>query len=218
MKIIIAGVGRLGSQIAYALGGPGSEVTVIDTVRDHLNAMKEPVHARRIAGDACDLAVLERAGGRAAELLIAATGDDEDNLVISLLAKRQLGVARVVARVNDPDNAWLFDSRWGVDVALPAETALISLIQEAAGASDTVALMRLASAGVNIIETTIEARSRGAGRTLSELQLPPGCVVVAVIRHGRPSVPGPTWRLEPGDELLVVAQAVTSDAIRTVFQ
>ncbi len=113
-----------------------------------------------MAGDACEPVLLERAGALTCDLVIAATGRDEDNLVISLLAKRQFGVARVAARVNDAENAWLFDGRWGVDVAVPAATPLISLIEEATGATDTVALLRLSKAGVEVIETAITEDSR----------------------------------------------------------
>ena len=145
-----------------------------------------------MAGDACEPTVLEDAGALTTDLLVAATGDDEDNLVISLLAKRQFAVPRVAARVNDTDNGWLFDHHWGVDVAVPAATPLISLIEEATGATDTVALLRLSKAGVNVIETAITPHSRAVGHALADITLPAGTVVAAVIRNGEPTVPSPT--------------------------
>ena len=125
---------------------------------------------------------------------------------------------RVVARVNDTDNAWLFDSRWGVDVAVPAATPLISLIEEATGATDTVALLRLSKAGVNVIETAITPHSRAVGHTLADITLPSGTVIAAVIRNGEPTVPGPQFQLQPGDELLVVSEAATGQDIDAAFQ
>jgi trk system potassium uptake protein TrkA len=146
------------------------------------------------------------------------TGDDEDNLVISLLATRQFAVPRVAARVNDPENAWLFDQAWGVDVALPASAPLISLIEEAAGTADTVALLRLSKAGVNVIETAITTDSRAAGRTVAEVSSPPGTVVAAVIRDGRPVVPDPQFLLRAGDELLLVSETANANDVHTAFQ
>ncbi|MCX4595849.1 NAD-binding protein [Streptomyces sp. NBC_01549] len=152
------------------------------------------------------------------DLLIAATGNDEDNLVVSLLAKRQFAVPRVAARVNDAENAWLFDRRWGVDTAVPAATPLISLIEEATGATDTVALLRLSKAGVDVTETAITPRSLAAGRTLAEITLPAGALIATVVRDGQPNVPTPETRLQPGDELLVVSHAATEQEIHAAFQ
>jgi K+ transport systems, NAD-binding component len=170
-----------------------------------------------VAGDACELTVLEDAGAHTMDLLVAATGEDEDNLVISLLAKRQFAIPRVAARINDTDNTWLFDHHWGVDVAVPAATPLISLIEEATGAADTVALLRLRKAGVNLIETAITPHSRAVGHPLADITLPAGTVVAAVIRNGKPTVPGPGFQLQPGDELLVVSQAATGQDIDAAF-
>ncbi|MFC7261377.1 potassium channel family protein [Streptomyces lutosisoli] len=143
MNVIIAGAGRLGTQIAQVLAATHNEVTLIDADDDRVATLEGRVPVRLIAGDACEPTLLEHAGALTAVLVIATTGDDEDNLVISLLAKRQFSVPRVAARFNDADNARLFDGRWGVDVAVPAATPLISLIEEATGATDTVALLRL---------------------------------------------------------------------------
>ena len=125
---------------------------------------------------------------------------------------------RVAARINEPENGWLFDQRWGVDVGVPAAASLISLVEEGTDTVDTVALMRLAKAGVNLIETVISAASRAAGRTLGEIPLPPGTVVAAAVRDGRPTVPDAAFRLEPGDELLVVSDTARADDIHAAFQ
>jgi trk system potassium uptake protein TrkA len=218
MKILIAGAGRLGQQAAHLLAATGHQVTVIDQDRKRLDRLG-PEHLHRLVhGDACEPAILESAGALAADLLLAATGEDEDNLVIALLAKRQFDIGRVIARVNDPGDAWLFDGRWGVDVALPAAAPLVSLIEEAAGLTDTIGLLRLASAGVTLIETHVGDRSTAAGRTVADLTLPSGTLVATVIHDGHPRVPGDDYRLQPGDTVLLVTDTATEKDIHNAFQ
>ncbi|MET8036302.1 TrkA family potassium uptake protein [Streptomyces sp. NPDC005345] len=218
MNVIITGAGRLGTQIAQVLAAAHNDVTLIDADDDRVATLEGRVPVQLIAGDACEPALLEHAGALTADLVIATTGDDEDNLVISLLAKRQFSVPRVVARFNDADNAWLFDGRWGVDVAVPAATPLISLIEEATGATDTVALLRLSKAGVGVIETAITQQSRTAGHALGDVGLPDGTVVATIVRDGQPTVPNPAVRLRPGDEILLVSHSATEQEIHAAFQ
>ncbi|MGX1372640.1 trk system potassium uptake protein TrkA [Streptomyces canus] len=218
MNVLIAGAGRLGTQIAQVLAAARNDVTLIDIDDDRVAGLEGRVPVRLVAGDACEPALLEHSGALTADLVIATTGDDEDNLVISLLAKRQFSVPRVAARVNDADNAWLFDERWGVDVAVPAATPLISLIEEATGATDTVALLRLSKAGVEVIETAITEHSRTAGRPLGDVRLPEGTVVATIVRAGQPTVPDPAELLRPGDELLLVSHTATEHEIHAAFQ
>ncbi|WP_181794225.1 TrkA family potassium uptake protein [Streptomyces sp. WELS2] len=218
MKVLIAGAGRLGAQIARVLSAARNDVTLVEYDDDRVAELGGLPLVRVVTGDACDPELLEHAGALACDLVVAATGCDEDNLVISLLAKRRFGVARVAARVNEDENAWLFDQRWGVDVAVPAATPLVSLIEEATGATDTVALLRLSKAGVEVMETAITEESRAAGRRLGEIVLPPGTVVATVVRDGRPTVPRPEVRLLPGDELLLVSHEATEQEIHAAFQ
>ncbi|MFF2514610.1 potassium channel family protein [Streptomyces sp. NPDC058086] len=217
MNVLIAGAGRLGTQIAQVLSAARNAVTLVEHDEDRIAEIEGLPSVQLVAGDACEPVLLERAGALTCDLVIAATGRDEDNLVISLLAKRQFGVARVAARVNDAENAWLFDGRWGVDVAVPAATPLISLIEEATGATDTVALLRLSKAGVEVIETAITEDSRAAGHPLGEITLPAGTVVATVVRNGRPTVPSPEMTLLPGDELLLVSHEATEQEIHAAF-
>ncbi|MGW0771156.1 potassium channel family protein [Streptomyces sp. NPDC002676] len=218
MKVLIGGAGRLGTQIAQVLSAAHNDVILVEQDDGRVAELAALPRVRLVAGDACDPALLEHAGALTCDLVISATGRDEDNLVISLIAKRQFGVGRVAARINEAENAWLFDQRWGVDVAVPSATPLISLIEEATGATDTVALLRLSKAGVEVIETAITERSRAAGRALGEIPLPAGTVVATVVRDGRPTVPGPEVRLLPGDELLLVSHEATEQEIHAAFQ
>lgn len=133
MRALIAGAGRLGTQIAQVLAAAGNDVTLADVDADRIAALQGHLAARLLVGDACEPIFLGNAGAHTADLVIAVTGRDEDNLVIGLLAERQFAVPRVVARINDEENAWLFDQRWGIDIAVLAATPLISLIEEATG-------------------------------------------------------------------------------------
>lgn len=218
MKVLIAGAGRLGEQAAHLLTATGHQVTVIDQDRARLRDLDGEHLDRLVHGDACEPHILETSGALNADLLLAATGDDEDNLVIALLAKRQFAIPRTLARVNDPDNGWLFDNRWGVDVALPAAAPLVSLIEEATGATDTVGLVRLSAAGVNLIETHIDDKSAAAGHTLADLTLPPGTVVATVVHDAQPVVPGGDYRFRAGDTVLVVTNAASDKDIHNAFQ
>ncbi|MFI8091010.1 potassium channel family protein [Streptomyces sp. NPDC086080] len=218
MKTLVVGAGRLGTQIAQVLAAAHNDVTLVDIDDDRVAGLEGRLPVRLLAGDACEPAFLEHAGILTADLVIATTGADEDNLVISLLAKRRFAVPRVAARVNEVENTWLFDENWGVDTAVPAATPLISLIEEATGATDTVALLRLSKAGVDVIETAITPQSRAAGRTLADIVLPAGTVVATVVREGQPTVPTPGMRLRPGDELLLVSHAATEREIHAAFQ
>nr|CTQ98953.1 Trk system potassium uptake protein TrkA [Kibdelosporangium sp. MJ126-NF4] len=210
------GAGRLGEQAAHLLAATGHEVTVVDREQHRLDRLGSDYQLVR--GDACEPPVLESAGALRAHLLLAATGEDEDNLVISLLAKRQFGVHRILARVNDSDNAWLFTERWGVDVALSTAAPLVSLIEEAAGVTDTVGLVRLAAAGVELIETRIGDSSAAAGRQLADLPVPAGTVVATVVHNGQPIVPDRDYCFHPGDTVLVVTSTATDSDIHKVFQ
>ncbi|MFG2325939.1 potassium channel family protein [Streptomyces sp. NPDC048568] len=218
MNVLIAGAGRLGAEVAQVLSASGNTVTVVDPDQMRLDALRGRFAARLVLGDASEAAVQARAEVAHAALVVAATGQDEDNLVISLIAKRRFGVSRVAARVNDDENAWLFDHHWGVDVAVPAATPLVSLIEEATGATDTVALMRLSSAGVGIVETTITEESSSAGLPLGDVELPGGTMVATVVRAGQPTAPRPDLILRPGDELLLVSHAAGEQEIHSAFQ
>jgi trk system potassium uptake protein TrkA len=224
MRAVIAGAGRLGSQAARTLTEGGYTVTVVDQDGVRLAAVAALAEAdgrplgRALVGDACEPSVLEEAGALNVDLLVAATGEDEDNLVISLLAKRQFAVPHVVARINDMDNEWLFGERWGVDVKVPAAMPLISLIEEAAGVTDTVAVAHLSRAGVSVIEATLAENSRTVGHLLGDVTLPAGVFVATVIRASQPITPDPQLLLQAGDAVLIVSATATAEEIHGLFQ
>ncbi|MEU5191770.1 TrkA family potassium uptake protein [Streptomyces klenkii] len=198
MKVVVAGAGRLGTKITQGLIAAHHQVTLLDSDEERIAGLRGQVAAELITGDACEPTVLEHAGARTADLVVIATGQDDTNLVAGLLAKRHFSVPRVAARVNDDENTWLFDRHWGVDIALPTASPLVSLIEEATGATDTVALLRLSKAGVDVIETAITDRSRAAGQALSGIPLPAGTVIATDVRDGQPTAPTPELLLRPG--------------------
>ncbi|WP_424887058.1 potassium channel family protein [Streptomyces sp. XH2] len=218
MKVVVAGAGRLGTKIAQVLAATGHQVTLVDTDEERVDELRGQAAADLVGGNACEPAVLEHAGARTADLVVAATGQDDTNLVIALLAKRHFSVPRVAARINDDENAWLFDRHWGVDIALPVASPLVSLIEEATAATDTVALLRLSKAGVDVIETAITEQSRASGRALDDVPLPAGTVVATVIRDGQPTAPAPGLLLRPGDEVLLVSHEASEREIHAAFQ
>lgn len=219
MRVVIVGAGTLGRQAARALAAAGNAVTVVDAderLLAHLGPTLPGVEV--VAGDACDAGVLETAGALRADVLVAVTGRDEDNLVVSLLAKRRCRVAQVAARINDPANRWLFGDAWGVDVAVSAAETLVSLIEEATQTAPTVDLLQLRTGGLELVETTLHARSRSVGLRVGELGLPAGVVVATVIRGGEPLTGEAAGRLEAGDQVLVLARAAAEPDVAALFQ
>jgi trk system potassium uptake protein TrkA len=218
VRAIVAGAGRLGQEVAVALAEGGHDVALVDLDDTLVVSLRDRVRGRVIYGDACEPVVLEEAGALKADVLLACAGEDQVNLVISFLAKRHFDVPKVVARINEPENGWLFTDEWGVDVAVSASSTLLALVQEATSVVDTVGLMRLGDAGVQVIETTLTERSVAAGQTLAQLVLPAGCIVGAVLREGRPAVPGGSFVLAAGDEVVVISDSVTEGDVRRIFQ
>lgn len=217
MCVVVAGAGVVGRSIARELLASGHQVILIDRRGSVFDA--DPVDgASQHIGDACELSVLTRLQLEKADVVVAATGDDKANLVVSLLAKTEFAVARVVARVNEPRNDWLFDERWGVDVAVSTPRLIVSMVEEAVSVGDVVRLLTLRRGGANIVSITLPEQTPLAGRPLSRVRFPRDCALVAILRHGRVIVPAPDVPFEPGDELLVVApeelEAELSDVVR----
>jgi len=215
-RVIVAGGGELGSALAKALLAAGNAVTVAESDQAVVAALTakglEVSH-----GDAAVPATLERAGALRADALVACTGRDELNLVISLLARSHFEVPRVVARVNDPENSWLFDSTWGVDARVSAVESMITEITEASGGASTMRLAQISGTEVTLAEVVIEEGSPGLGRTVAALALPTNCRVAALIRGGSsvPWEPGAVLIL--GDRLVVTVGAGGLEALKGLF-
>lgn len=215
MKVAIAGAGAVGRSIARELIHSNHEVMLVERKLEHVEPDAIP-DAKWVHGDACEFSLLEEAGLELYDVVIAATGDDKANLVLSLLATTEFGVARVVARVNDPRNEWLFDESWGVDVAVSTPRILASLVEEAVAVGDLVRLMTLRT-GANLVEITLPDTTALAGKPVRKLQLPRDAALVTILRGGRVIVPQADDPLEGGDELLFVAATEVEDELRTAL-
>jgi trk system potassium uptake protein len=213
MRIAIAGAGAVGRSIARELLANGHKVMLIDKDPSKVRHERIP-GADWMQADACELSSLEDAQLEECEVVIGATGDDKVNLVVSLLAKTEFSVRRVVARINHPANEWLFNESWGVDVAVSTPRVLAALVEEAVSVGDVVRLFTLREGQANLIEVTLPAGAPCAGVPLRDVELPSDAAMVAIIRASRVIVPTPDEPLEPGDELLFVALPEAEPAIR----
>ena len=213
-KVLVAGAGLWGAYIADHLIEQGHEVVVVEQNAAVARRARASGGRVVITGDACEPSVLDRAGLQTVDTVVAATGDDEDNLVVSLLAKRSYGVPRVVARINNPKNSWLFTEDWGVDTAVSAPAIMTRLLDAAVGIQDVVALLRAEHGGVALVEVTLDEDAAAVGKRASELNLPERSVVVAVVRGERVLPAGGGGPLEPGDEVLAVTTLETEPALR----
>ncbi|MFP5022057.1 potassium channel family protein [Pseudonocardia phyllosphaerae] len=216
MRVAIAGAGAVGRSIALELVESEHRVMLIERDLAQIDPGAVP-EAEWVNADACELASLEEAGIEGCDVVIAATGDDKVNLVVSLLAKTEFGVRRVVARVNDPRNEWLFSENWGVDVAVSTPRLLAALVEEAVAVGDLVRLLTLRQGQANLVEVTLPEATPLAGRPVRTLELPPDSALVTILRGGRVIVPQPDDALEPGDELLFVATAAVEEEIRAAL-
>ncbi len=216
MRVTIAGAGAVGRSIAAELLEFGHQVMLIERDPGQLDP-HEVQAAEWVLADACELASLEEAGLEHSDAVIAATGDDKVNLVVSLLAKTEFAVRRVVARVNDPRNEWLFTEAWGVDVAVSTPRMLAAMVEEAVSVGDLVRLMTLRQGQANLVEVTLPADTPLAGHPVRHLQLPADAALVTILRGGRVIVPQGDDPLEGGDELLFVAAADVEPEVRAAL-
>ncbi|MHB8681363.1 MAG: potassium channel family protein [Acidimicrobiales bacterium] len=215
MKVAIAGGGSVGTAIAKDLHANGHAVLLIEKEPEIVERLRPTLDITWIAADACEVASLDAAGMGAVDVAVAATGDDEDNLVISLLAKQEFAVPRVVARVNHPKNQWLFNPSWGVDVSVSTPQLMTALVEEAVSVGSLVRLLQFEGGTAHLVEVTLAEQSPAEGVSLAELQLPRSATVVAVVREDHLVVPRGDTVLSAGDEVLLL---VTGDAEQAVQQ
>ena len=216
MFVLVVGGGKVGYYLTRELIENGHDLILIERDLVGVDPASVP-EAEWVHADACELASLEDARVQSCDVVVAATGDDKVNLVVSLLAKTEFAVRRVVARVNDPRNEWLFDSSWGVDVAVSTPRLLAALVEEAVAVGDLVRLMTLRQGEANLVEVTLPAHTPLAGAPVRALKLPKDSALVTILRGGRVIVPQGDDTLEAGDELLFVAHAEVEDQLQRVL-
>jgi len=208
MFVIIIGGGNTGSQLASQLIAHGHQVKVIEDRSSVLERLRQELPAEAVvAGDGSSPSVLEAAGIAKAQVLAAATGSDETNLVITTLARFEFGVPRIIARVNNPKNAWLFNENMGVDVALNQTDILAKLIAEEMSLGDMMTLLKLRKGEFSIVEEKVHPEAPVAGKQVKEIGLPPECTLVAILRKGRLIVPHGDTQLNPVDEVIALVHA-----------
>lgn len=218
MRVVITGAGAVGRHLAADLVARGHQVTLVE--QDPEVVRKAEAWApgvEMLLGDSCEPWVLEKADVGSADVVVAATGDDEDNLVTSLLSKQEFGVPRVLARVNHPRNEWLFNEQWGVDAAVSPPHILTALVEEAVTVGDLVRLLRLEGGRVALVEMTLPESSPIIGRPIYELRLPTDSAIVAVLREGHVVIPQPETALAGGDEVVALASPAAEGPLRSAI-
>ena len=216
MRIAIAGAGNVGRAIARELLDNGHQVLLIDRDPKSLKMDSVP-DAEWLLADACEITSLDKAKLDTCQVLVAATGDDKVNLVASLLGKTEYGVPRVVARINHPKNEWMFDSSWGVDVAVSTPRIISALVEEAVSVGDVVRLFSFRQGQANLVELTLPDNSTCLGKTVEEIILPENSALAAIVRDGRVVTPKPHEVFTAGDELLFVATSEAQELLKQCF-
>jgi trk system potassium uptake protein TrkA len=214
MYVIAAGGGKVGANVTRSLLGLGHEVTLIEQRSERFARLEEEFGPVVIRGDATEIAVLERAGiARPPELLLAVTGDDEDNLVISQIAKETYGVPKAVARVNDPRNQQHFDLL-GITQTICATTSILGLVEHEVPEHGLVRLLELHKEGLVVAEVQVEGDSPAAGKKAGGVGLPAGSRLISVFRQGRTELVEPSTVLRPGDQVLAVVPEQSTAELR----
>jgi trk system potassium uptake protein TrkA len=220
VRVVIAGGGSVGTAIALDLVDRHHDVTLLEQVTATAERLKSTLHGVNVmAADACEYASLAAADLRNVDVVIAATGDDEDNLVTSWLSKQEFAVPRVIARVNNSRNAWLFNENWGVDVSVSTPALITSLVDEAVEVGAIINLMDLAQGKMTLIEITLASDAPAVARklTLDELQLPDSVRVVVIVRSDQPLSPSPTMRFLEHDHVILIARGDATQECATAF-
>ena len=216
MHVVIVGGGSVGSSIARELLSHGHDVVVVDATAEVIGR-SNLCGAQWVVGDACDLDVLQRARAEEADVMVAATGDDKANLVVSLLARSEFGVPRTVGRVNNPKNEWLFDDAWGVDVAVSTPRLMTALVEEAVEIGDVVRLLSFQTGAATLSAYTVPREHPVVASTVSQVPWPPDVALVAILRDGVPIAPSVDDLLEGGDELFFITTAEGEEQLRAMF-
>jgi trk system potassium uptake protein TrkA len=220
VRVVIAGGGSVGTAIALDLIDRSHDVTLMEQNNQTAERIRSLLPGVTVmSADACEYSRLAEADLRSADVVIAATGDDEDNLVISWLAKQEFGVPRVISRINNSRNEWLFNESWGVDVAVSTPALITSLVDEAVEVGSIINLMGLAHGKMRLIEVTLAHNAPAVIRklTLDELRLADSVRVVAVVRSDQPMVPSPTMHFLENDHVILIARGDASQECAAAF-
>lgn len=217
MRVIVAGAGKLGRRVAEVIK---EKNTVVVIERDEARAayINNLLDVQVVTGDGNDPNVLLEAGADRADVLVAATSDDEDNLVICMLAKYEFKVKKVIGAVRNPKNQWLYNRSWGVDVALDSAQMVAKIIEEEATLRDLVTLLKLREGQVSVSEATVTPGSKIAGKAIKDINLPERCIIAAVLRGNEIVVPSGDLQILSGDEIMFIAHPDAEDLLPELVQ
>jgi trk system potassium uptake protein TrkA len=217
MYALIAGGGKAGANVTRSLLRMGHEVTLIEQRQARFAQLEEEFEHQVQLGDATELFVLERAGiRRPPDIVLALTGDDEDNLIICQIAKERFGVPKTIARVNDPRNQVHFDLL-GISPTVCATSSVLALIEHEVPEHELVHLLELRKENLEIVEVQIDAGSPSAGKCVERLSLPDGARLISVVRNGRAEIADGATELQAGDQVLAILQPGKEDELRRVL-
>jgi len=214
MYIVVAGGGKVGANLARTLIGLGHELTLIEQRSDRFERLEEEFEHQVQHGDATEIYVLERAGiARPPDLVLAVTGDDEDNIVICQIAKEKYAVPKVIARVNDPRNQAHFDLL-GIAPTVCATSNIMALVEHEVPEHGLIHLLELRNENLEIVEVQIDKSSPSAGKVVESLSLPPQSRLISVTRDGQSEIAVGSTKLRPGDRVLAILQPGLEDDFR----
>jgi trk system potassium uptake protein TrkA len=218
MFIVIAGGGRTATQLATLLVMQDHQVRLIEHRPNVLTQIHRELPTEVIyEGNATDPLVLEQAGIRQAQVLAACTGSDVDNLVLCFFGRTRYNVPRTIARVNNPRNAWLFDHKFHVDVALNQAEILATLIEEEMSLGDMMILLRLRRGRYSLVQEKIHDGARAVGVALKDLALPPNSVIAAIVRQDQIHIPRGITQFQVGDEVLAIVEREAAEDLSRLF-
>ena len=217
MYVLIAGGGKAGANVMRTLLRHGHEATLIEQDRERFERLEHEFEHQVMLGDATELFVLEKAGiKRPPDLVLALTGDDEDNMVISQIAREKYGVAKIIARVNDPRNQVYFDLL-GISPTVCATSSIMALIEHEVPEHDLIHLLELRKENLEIVEVQIDKNSPSAGKRVEKLALPEGARLISVMRDGHSEIAVGSTELHPGDQVLAILQPGKEDELRQIL-
>lgn len=216
MYLLVIGAGKVGTNLTRELIEQGHEVTLVETSQKRYQAI-EPMFEHRIQlGDASELWVLERAGIQRADMVIAVTGDDEDNILICQVAREKYGVPQIIARVNNPRNRQHFDLL-GISPVVSSTSLILSLIEHGVPQKGLIRLLDLGSEGIEIIEVLVADGSPVKGRAVRDVDLPEGTLLISILREGSGFVPKPDSVIEEGDRILAVLDPEKEEGLKSAL-
>jgi trk system potassium uptake protein TrkA len=217
MYVLIAGGGKVGANLMRSLLRTGNEVTLIEQRAYRFDKLEAEFEHQVLRGDATELFVLERAGiKRPPDLVIAATGDDEDNIVIGQLAREKYGVEKVIARINDPRNQSYFDLL-GISPTVSATGSIMALIEHEVPEHGLIHLLELRKENLEIVEVVVDKGSACEGKRISAVRLPEGARLISVVRDGKAEIADADTELEAGDQVLAILESGKEDELRDVM-